>query len=305
MGQAAAEMRTTPTDSQPGRAKSAGLLASLRMKVSVSDVVAAPAHASLRGATLVLTRAAGSARHEAQRVRALGGRALLLPGSRLAPAADVTAARAALHAALRAPLCIFVSPAAVRAAARLDALAPGRRTRVLAVGAASARTLRRHGLTDVEFPARADSEGLLALPALQAPLTRVGLVGAPGGRELLPQALAARGARVLRAEVYQRLPARLDRRHLEPLRRARAPLYVLLSSSEALAHLMRSLPAAARARLLTASVIASGARVAAQARAAGFAQVHQARSALSADLLAAAAAVHASTRAMKDNGTRI
>ena len=104
MGQTAAEMRTTPTDSQPGRAKSDGLLASLRMKVSVSDVAAAPAHASLRGATLVLTRAAGSARHEAQRVRALGGRALLLPGSRLAPAADASAARAALHAALRAPL---------------------------------------------------------------------------------------------------------------------------------------------------------------------------------------------------------
>ncbi len=275
------------------------------MKVSAPNAARVPAHAPLRGATLVLTRAAGSARHEAQRVRALGGRALLLPGSRLAPVADATAARAALHAALRAPLCIFVSPAAVRAAARLDALVPGRRTRVFAVGAASARTLRRHGLTDVEFPARADSEGLLALPSLQAPLTRVGLVGAPGGRELLPQALAARGARVLRAEVYQRLPARLDRRHLQPLQHARAPLYVLLSSSEALAHLMRALPAAARARLLTGSVIASSARVAALARAAGFAQVHQARSALSADLLAAAAAVHAGTRAMKDNGTRI
>jgi uroporphyrinogen-III synthase len=262
------------------------------MKAPAFDAAAQPAHRSLHGATLVLTRAAGSAQSEARRVRALGGHALLLPGSRLAPAADAAAARAALRAALRTPLCIFVSPAAVRAAARLDALAPGRRTRVLAVGAATARALHRHGVTDVEIPTRADSEGLLALPSLQQPLTRVGLIGAPGGRELLPQALAARGTQVLRAAVYRRLPARLDRRHLLPLRRARAPLYVLLSSTEALGNLLRALPAQARTHLLDATAIASSARVAATARAAGFAQVHQARSALSADLLVAVTDAH-------------
>ncbi|WP_297925337.1 uroporphyrinogen-III synthase [Metallibacterium sp.] len=266
------------------------------MKAPAFDAAAKPSHPSLHGATLVLTRAVGSAQSEARRVRALGGHALLLPGSRLAPAADAAAARAALRAALRAPLCIFVSPAAVRAATHLNALIAAPRTRVLAVGAATARVLRRHGVFDVEIPARADSEGLLALPALTPPPLRVGLIGAPGGRELLPRALAARGAQVLRADVYRRLPAHLDRRHLLPLQRARAPLYVLLSSSEALAHLMQSLPTALRARLLAGTAIASSARVASVARAAGFAQVHQARSALSADLLAGACAVHARRR---------
>ncbi|WP_343223911.1 uroporphyrinogen-III synthase [Metallibacterium sp.] len=201
----------------------------------------------LRGAELILTRCAGTARGEVRRVRRLGGTPLLLPGTRIAAAADPAAARAALTAALRMPICIFVSPAAVRAAAKLGAIRPGRRTRVVAVGAATARALRRHGVADVQTPVRADSEGLLALPALQPPLTRVALVGAPGGRELLPQTLAARGARVLRAEVYRRLPARLDRRHHTALAMARAPRYVLLSSSEALRNLPRALPLAARA----------------------------------------------------------
>ena len=246
----------------------------------------------LRGAELILTRSAGTARGEVRRVRRLGGTPLLLPGTRIAAAADPAAAHAALTAALRMPICIFVSPAAVRAAAKLGAIRPGRRTRVVAVGAATARALRRHGVADVQTPVRADSEGLLALPSLQPPLTCVALVGAPGGRELLPQTLAARGARVLRAEVYRRLPARLDRRHHAALAIARAPRYVLLSSSEALHNLPRALPLAARARLLDATAITSSARLARAAHAAGFARVETAASALSADLVAAAVRAH-------------
>lgn len=253
----------------------------------------------LRGATLVLTRAAGNARSEARRVRRLGGRALLLPGTRIAPPDDPARARTRLHTALRAPVCIFVSPMAVLAAARLEALHPAPRTRVLAVGTSTAHALRRQGIADAETPLRADSEGLLAMPALEPPPSRVGLVGAPGGRSLLPDTLAARGAKVLRAEVYRRLPARLDRRHLDPLRHARGPMYVLVSSVESLLNLTQSLPEALRRRLLHATAVTSSPRIACAARAAGFSRVLCAASAVSADMLDATCSAHASTRPLR------
>lgn len=247
----------------------------------------------LRGATLVLTRAAGSARSEAQRVRKLGGQPLLLPGTRVAPPDNPVQARTQLRAALRTPVCIFISPTAVRAAARLDTLHPATRTRVLAVGASTAQALHRQGISHVETPQRADSEGLLALLALGPPPARVGLIGAPGGRSLLPDTLAARGALVVRAEVYRRLPARLDRRHLESLWRASDPAYVLLSSVESLQNLMHELPDTLRTRLLRAAVVASSVRVERAAHAAGFSRVLRAASAVSADMLDTACSAHA------------
>ncbi len=250
----------------------------------------------LRGATLILTRSAGSARTEARHVRALGGTPLLLPGTRIAPPQDRSAARSALVAALSAPVCIFASPAAVRMARSMSLDRPDRGTRVLAVGAATARALHRAGVRGICVPSRADSEGLLALPVLSRPPSRVGLVGAPGGRELLPRVLAERGARVLHAGVYQRLPARLDRRHHHALAQMQYPAYVLISSLDALGNLMQQLPAAARARLMSATAIVSSPRLAAAVRAAGFMHVQQARSALSQDMLAAACASHVHRR---------
>ena len=262
----------------------------------VQPVRDAGAAAPLHGATLILTRSAGTARTEARRVQALGGKPLPLPGTRLAPPADADAARTALQAALRASVCIFVSPAAVRAAARLLPLRQNRGSRMLAVGAATARALARCGLRDAQVPARADSEGLLAMPALNPPPPRVGLVGAPGGRSLLPDTLAGRGAQVLRAEVYRRQPPRLDRRHRTALARARMPLYVLLSSGEALQNLLHALPEAARTRLLAACAIASSTRLAQAARTAGFARVETAASALTDAMIAAAVRVHRADR---------
>ena len=247
----------------------------------------------LRGATLILTRSAGSARTEARQVRALGGTPLLLPGTRIAPPRDRSAARSALATALGAPVCIFASPAAARMAHSMAVARPDRGTQVLAVGAATARALHRAGFRDVCVPSRADSEGLLALPVLSRPPGQVGLVGAPGGREILPRVLAERGARVLHAWVYQRLPARLDRRHHHALAQMKPPAYVLISSLDGLGNLLQQLPAAARARLMSATAIVSSLRLAAAARAAGFIHVEQARSALSQDMLAAVCASHA------------
>ncbi len=241
------------------------------------------------GIRVAITRPAGTGAAWARRVRDLGGMPLLLPGASFRPTSDAIAARKALRAALACDIAIFTSPAAVRFAQRLGL--PRTRAHALAPGAGTLRALQRAGIAHAEAPAREDSEGILALPALRRIHGwRVGIVGAAGGRGLLDRELAARGATVVRAHVYQRLPARLDRRHAAALQRnPRKPLYVLLSSAEALANILAGLPDDARGALSVGSAIVSSARLASAARKAGFARVLRAASARADAMLAAVA----------------
>lgn len=243
----------------------------------------------LAGIRVAITRPAGTGAAWARRVRELGGIPLLLPGASLRAASDPVAARKALRAALACDIAIFTSPAAVRFARRLGA--PRTRGHVLVPGAGTLRAVQRAGIVHAEAPAREDSEGILALPPLQqVGGLRVGLIGAAGGRGLLDRELAARGAMVVRANVYRRLPARLDRRHAAALQRnPRRPLYVLLSSAEALANILVALPESASRTLRAGNAVVSSARLATAARKAGFARVLRAASARGDAMLAAVA----------------
>ncbi len=185
---------------------------------------------------------------------------------------DVT--RTALRDALACPVVVFTSPAAVTAAQALQPLQAGDSQTWLAVGAGTAAALRRAGVRRVAFPARMDSEGLLALPALADIRGRdIGFVTAPDGRNLLMPTLAARGARLHRAEVYRREPVAVTARSLTALAGLQAPACLLLSSGGALEQLLAQLPAPLVARLLATRVVAASARLADAARDAGFAQV--------------------------------
>jgi uroporphyrinogen-III synthase len=243
----------------------------------------------LAGTRIAITRPAGTGAPLARRVRELGGTPLLLPGSSLRAASDPVAAAKALQVTLDSDGVIFTSPAAVRFAAQLTRLQT--RARVLAPGAGTLRALHRAGCTRAVAPAREDSEGILALPALQnVQGQRIGIVGAAGGRGLLARELTARGASVGHVHVYQRVPARLGLRHADALRQsARRPLYVLLSSAEALANILAALPADARRALLDGSAVVSSRRIGEAARNAGFARVLPAASAHAGDLLTAVA----------------
>jgi len=242
---------------------------------------------NLRGRIVVITRPAGTAAALARRVRALGGVPLLLPGLALRGVADEAAARAGLQAALRDELLVFTSPAAVLHAATLVPLQTA--ATVLAVGRGTARALRRYGIAAPLSPQRQDSEGLLEHPVLQDLRgRRVALIGASGGRGVLREQLAARGARLRELHVYRRAPPRLDRRHVDVLLQLPASACVLLSSAEALQNLQQLLPPPAWARLCAATAVVSSERLAVAARDAGFVRIVLAASALSADLLDAA-----------------
>lgn len=243
--------------------------------------------ADLHGRQVVVTRPVGMGVAQARQVRRSGGVPVLLPGLALRANADA-ATRAAMQAALADDLLLFTSPAAVGFASRLLALHTC--ATVLAVGQGTARALRRHGVAAPLVPTQANSEGLLAHPALAAVAgRRVALIGAPGGRGVLPAALLRRGARLRQVHVYHRASPRLDRRHVDALLALPASACSLISSGEALANLCRQLPAPALQCWLAGTAVVSSERLAAAAREAGFKQVVVAASALSADLIAAAA----------------
>ena len=205
---------------------------------------------------------------------------------------DDDATRAALRDALAASHVVFTSPAAVRAARALQPLVRSGQS-VCAVGAGTAAALRRAGVAHVHSPTRMDSEGLLALPALQDVQGRdVGLVTAPGGRGEIAPALTSRGARVLRADVYAREPVPLSVAAMQQLRETDAPLVLALSSGEALQRVLAVLPVDLAARLKQAHVVAASERLRVLGRDLGFTDIEVAAGPQPADLIDAAARRH-------------
>lgn len=225
---------------------------------------------------------------------ALGARVLPVSTLRLVP----VDAGPALPAALACPFVVFTSPAAVRFAQNPRPLRERAGQTWLAVGNGTAGALRRAGIGRVRVPeGSSDSEGLLALPCLQSLAgTDVGLVTAPGGRGLIGDTLAHRGARVRLAEVYRRTlvapsPARLRRLDALPASSA-----LLVSSAEAFDGLWSRLSDGARLRLQARPAVASSPRLAAMLAARGFASIVMATGATPSLLLAALAADVASGR---------
>jgi uroporphyrinogen-III synthase len=200
-------------------------------------------------------------------------------------------ARQSLRAALAAPRVLFTSPVAVRAAAALAALRRRAPEQVwIAVGSGTARALRRAGIDSVQSPTRMDSEGVLALPSLHdiANMT-VALVTAPDGRDLLASTLRARGAKVLRADVYARVPIALSNAALDKLRTLDGPAGLALSSGAALRQVLAHAPADLLPHLRAIPVFAASERLGQCAHDAGFADVALAEGPRPAQLLAAMA----------------
>ncbi|MDQ3228380.1 MAG: uroporphyrinogen-III synthase [Pseudomonadota bacterium] len=219
---------------------------------------------------------------------AQGAGLIALSPWRIQPLKDANT-RSALEAALSADLIIVTSPSAVRATAALQPFDARGEQRFVAVGEGTAKALRRFGILDVETPARMDSEGVLALPALQAIDTHdIGLLTAPGGRNRIEPALRERGAHVLRAEVYRRVPIALSKQGVRALLELDGPAVLALSSGEAFVRVLDALPVEAVDVLRAGLVVAASDRLAGLAREHGFERVVIARSAVPHDLMAAA-----------------
>lgn len=258
--------------------------------------------APLTGWQVLTLRPAGQAGYLLRCLRRQGATARNLPLVRLQGESGAALAPAFADARYDGRW-IFTSPAAVAHAARIaqdlrsDWFAPGGRLvraaaegRVLAPGPGTARALHRLGIRPVRIPERRlDSEGLLALPELAPPLRgQVRLVGAPGGRTLLADALGERGAKVRPIWVYRRQPMPLRPAPAAYLATSASPL--LIASSLAM---LRRLPAVLAPDVWNrlprqALLVVASERLAQWARGQGFVRVGVAASAQTKALVSAA-----------------
>ena len=159
--------------------------------------------------------------------------------------------------------------------------------RLLAVGPATAAELQSLGTTPVTPEQEFTSEGLLALPELQqlAGATIV-IVRGVGGRSLLADELARRGAAVSIAELYRRVaPGELAPTLVAGLQGG-AIGAIMAASGETLDNVVL-LTEAAGIDVRGLVVVVPGARVAAQAYGKGFRHVVVADSAVAGDMVRA------------------
>lgn len=224
----------------------------------------------LAGRGIVVTRPALQATSLAEMIQSAGGRPILFPVLEILDTADLAPLIDAVDRLDRFDLAIFISPNAVLRAMNQVA---ARRTwpaglRAAAVGKGSVKELKRFGITEVLVPTRSfDSEGLLALPELQQiDGWRVVIFRGDGGRELLGDTLARRGAEVEYVECYRRARPRAD---AAPLLRAWARNEVdavTVTSSEGLRNLFEMLGKLGQSWFLRTPLLAPHPRIAAVAR---------------------------------------
>jgi uroporphyrinogen-III synthase len=220
----------------------------------------------LDGITVVVTRPAAQAGRFLELARAAGAACIPYPTLQIDRIALDDEVRARLHGRSW-DWAIFTSVNAVESA--LEQCPSPLAMRQAAVGRATARTLEQHGIKVDARPESASSEGLLELPEFAELAGRgVLLVKGSGGRELLRDALRARGADVLELEVYRRsvaTPAAAATTQLHLALSGRGPLVVAVTSAEVLQSLLDHVAEDDGRRLRSRTLLVPGPRVAAAA----------------------------------------
>lgn len=220
---------------------------------------------ALTGLTVLVTRPADSCASLCRKIEALGGEAVPWPTVVIEPLAEPV-----LVSTDPAPgphpydVVIFVSQNAVTHG--LKAVARGPATLIAAIGKSTAAALTAAGAVPAIVPeAGFTSEALLAAPDLQAGVIhRVLIVRGGSGREVLEEALVARGIEVDFLEVYRRVPAAIDpglRSALEARWLQGGIDVVTATSGEILHNLHQMLTDAGRLLLSTTSLLVVSPRI--------------------------------------------
>jgi uroporphyrinogen-III synthase len=225
----------------------------------------------LAGVRVLVTRPAEQARALARMIEAEGGVAIVSPALAIEPVADAAGVRDAIGAVARFDIAVFVSTNAVAHGSLLLAGVRGEGPRIAAIGPSTARALEGAGLrVSIRPRAGYTSEALLDEPDLRSLQgRRVLIVRGRGGRELLAETLAARGAEVVHAEVYERRPAAVDARALTARWKREGIDLVTALSVETLDALLAQLGSAARELLARTPLVTASARVIKRAEALG------------------------------------
>ena len=235
-------------------------------------------NAMLGGRGVVITRPAGESQRLSALIREAGGEPLLYPAIDILDAPDAQALGAVIDRLDEFDLAIFVSPSAVeKAMMHITARRALPATlRCAAIGPGSVRALQRFGISEVIAPegARHDSESLLASSYLQNVRgQRVVIFRGDGGRELLGDTLAARGAMIEYAVCYRRGKPSFDAQSLLRAWENNHVAAVIVTSSEGLRNFSECIGDAGLPWLRKTPVIVPHPRIAAVARELGVTQV--------------------------------
>lgn len=155
---------------------------------------------------VLVTRPAHQAGNLIAGIERAGGRAIAYPVIEIGDIEDDRDLRSIIGRIDEFDFAIFISSNAVeKAIGRMKTLPAG--LRLAAVGKSTLAALESFGARDVLVPGgRYDSEGLLELPELATVKgTKIVIFRGVGGREVLGEALQARGASVEYAECYRRV----------------------------------------------------------------------------------------------------
>ncbi|MBS1148145.1 MAG: uroporphyrinogen-III synthase, partial [Proteobacteria bacterium] len=226
----------------------------------------------LSGRTVLVTRPAHQAAALVRMIQSAGGEAFVFPALEIeaVPAPNLSASLAQLATA---DIVIFISPNAAQFGMAAIRVLPAA-SRIFAVGPGTARVLQAQGISDVVTPDGQDSEALLALPQLQdVKDKRVVIVRGVGGRPLLAESLAARGAVVHYLECYRRVRPTADAAPLLACWQAGGIDAVTITSAETLHNLAALLGEGGAPLLATTPLFAPHEKIAEAARRFGIARV--------------------------------
>jgi uroporphyrinogen-III synthase len=227
---------------------------------------------ALSGRTVLVTRPAHQAAALVRMIQSAGGEAFVFPALEIeaVPAPDLSASLVQLATA---NIVIFISPNAAQFGMAAIRVLPAA-SRIFAVGPGTARALQAQGISGVATPDGQDSEALLALPQLQdVKDKRVVIVRGVGGRPLLAESLAARGAVVHYLECYRRVRPTADAAPLLARWRVGGIDAVTVTSAETLHNLAALLGESGAPLLATTPLFAPHEKIAEAARRFGIARV--------------------------------
>lgn len=230
----------------------------------------------LSNVRVLITRPAAQAQRLAQLIERAGGEAIHFPALEIAAPLDSTALKRVLADIARFDIAIFISPNAVAyglAHLKEHVGLPPHLT-IAAIGRGTAKALVETGVTKIIVPPDgSDSETLLALPQLiDVTGKRIVIFRGEGGRELLGDALRARGAEVAYAECYRRVRPATDAAPLAARLNAGNLDIVTVTSVETLHNLHDMLDPPSRERLRRLPIVVVGGRQAEACRALGWAR---------------------------------
>jgi uroporphyrinogen-III synthase len=201
------------------------------------------ANPSLRNLHIVVTRPTEQAQSLCDAIRHHGGFAAEFPLLAIAPLENYQAFEQAITELEQADWAIFISSNAVanampRVLKRYGAVPEG--VNFAAIGHQTAKELALYGVHNVLIPhTRFDSETLLALPEMQAVANKTIMIfRGVGGRDVLAETLKSRGAKVIFAESYQRINPQINTTLLDQLWQHGKLDALVVTSSEAMRHLL-------------------------------------------------------------------